>query len=237
MANTTIRLRKSGVTSNVPVSLELGELALNYADGKLYYKNALGTITYISSGASTNSFATINSNSSLIIATSNTDILSLVGSNNITINTDTINKVITIGASLTDSLFINSSSIGASANALTLGSGTINLSNPLTPIYNPSAIIAGQIGSAITPTYNTPFNLSPSVVKNIATYSLPIGVYFIQASIQTPTPVTYQGLGISSASATVQYECWSNILTDTYIWFALCVSRMVVITRRQLLIT
>jgi hypothetical protein len=120
--------------------------------------------------------------------------------------------------------------IGASANALTLGSGTINLSNPLTPIYNPSAIIAGQIGSAVTPTYNTPFNLSPSVVKNIATYSLPIGVYFIQASIQTPTPVTYQGLGISSASATIQYECWSNILTDTYIWFALCVSRMVVIT-------
>ena len=117
MANTTIRLRKSGVTSNVPVSLELGELALNYADGKLYYKNASGVITYISSGATTNSFATINSNSSLIIATSNTDILSLVGSNNITISTDTINKKITIGASLTDSLFINSSSIGASANA------------------------------------------------------------------------------------------------------------------------
>jgi hypothetical protein len=117
MANTTIRLRKSGVTSNVPVSLELGELALNYADGKLYYKNASGVITYISSGATTNSFATINSNSSLILATSNTDILTLVGSNNITINTDTINKKITIGASLTSSLFANSPNIGASANA------------------------------------------------------------------------------------------------------------------------
>jgi hypothetical protein len=120
--------------------------------------------------------------------------------------------------------------IGASANALSLSSGTINVNSPLTPNYNPSAIVAGQIGSAITPTYNTPFTLSPSVVKNIATYSLPIGVYFIQASIQTPTPVTYQALGISSASATIQYECWSNILTDSYIWFALCVSRMVVIT-------
>ena len=117
MANTTIRLKKSGVVSNVPSSLDLGELALNYADGKLYYKNASGVITYISSGATTNSFATINSNSSLILATSNTDILSLVGSNNITINTDTINKKITIGASLTSSLFANSSNIGASANA------------------------------------------------------------------------------------------------------------------------
>jgi hypothetical protein len=96
MANTTIRLRKSGVASNVPNSLDLGELALNYADGKLYYKNALGTITYISSGATTNSFATINSNSSLILATSNTDILSLGGANGINITTDTINKVITI---------------------------------------------------------------------------------------------------------------------------------------------
>ena len=133
----------------------------------------------------------------------------------------------TKGAIITGS---NKIVIGSATNALTLGSGTINLSNPLTPLYNPSAIVAGQIGSSITPTYNTPFNLSPSVVKNIATYSLPIGVYFIQASILTPTNVTYQGLGISSASATVQYECWSNILTDTYIWFALCVSRMVVIT-------
>jgi len=117
MANTTIRLRKSGVTSNVPVSLELGELALNYADGKLYYKNASGVITYISSGATTNSFATINSNSSLILATSNTDILTLVGSNNITINSNTGTKTITIGASLTSSLFANSPNIGASANA------------------------------------------------------------------------------------------------------------------------
>jgi hypothetical protein len=147
-----------------------------------------------------------------------------VGSNTL----QTSNIVIgTKGSVITGS---NKIVIGASANALTLGSGTINLSNPLTPLYNPSAIVAGQIGSSVTPTYNTPFNLSPSVVKNIATYSLPIGVYFIQASIQTPTPVTYQGLGISSASATIQYECWSNILTDNYVWFALCVSRMVVIT-------
>lgn len=108
--------------------------------------------------------------------------------------------------------------------------GTITLFKPLTPSYNPSVIIAGQIGYSITPTYITPFGLSPTVVKNIASYSLPIGVYFIQANILTPTPITYQGLGISSTSATIEYECWSNILTDNYIWFALNVSRMVVIT-------
>ena len=96
MSNTNIQLRKSGVTGNVPDSLAYGELALNYADGKLYYKNGDGVITYISSGATTNSFATINSNSSLVIATSNTDILSFGGANGISINTNTVSKVITI---------------------------------------------------------------------------------------------------------------------------------------------
>lgn len=118
MANTTIRLKKSGVVSNVPASLDLGELALNYADGKLYYKNADGLITYISSGATTNSFATINANSSLVIATSNTDILSLAGANNITINSDGISKTITIGAKLSDSLTLTEPQTGASSNAV-----------------------------------------------------------------------------------------------------------------------
>ena len=96
MANTTIRLRKSGVTSNVPVSLELGELALNYADGKLFYKASNGSIASISTSPATYSFATINANSSLILATSPYDTLSILPGNNITISTDTFNKRITI---------------------------------------------------------------------------------------------------------------------------------------------
>jgi len=101
MANTTLQVRKSGATGNVPPSLAFGELALNYADGKLYYKAANGTITYIQSGTSTDSFATINANSSLILATSPTDTLSIRPGNNITISTDTIGKSITINSTAT----------------------------------------------------------------------------------------------------------------------------------------
>jgi hypothetical protein len=101
MANTTIQLRKSGVSGNVPNSLDVGELALNYADGKLYYKNAENVITFISSGATTNSFATINANSSLIFATSNTDTLSIAAGNNITISACTVSKTITINSTAT----------------------------------------------------------------------------------------------------------------------------------------
>lgn len=39
MSNTTIQLKYSSSTGNTPTFLEFGELALNLADGKLFYKN------------------------------------------------------------------------------------------------------------------------------------------------------------------------------------------------------
>lgn len=98
MANTTLQLKKSGASGNVPSTLSYGELALNYADGRLFYKHANGSIASISTGSSTQSFATINANSSLILATSPSDTLSIIPGNNITISTDTFNKKITINA-------------------------------------------------------------------------------------------------------------------------------------------
>jgi len=48
MAN-TIKLKNSGTSSNTPSSLEHGELAINYADGKLYYKNGSNAIVEFTS--------------------------------------------------------------------------------------------------------------------------------------------------------------------------------------------
>jgi hypothetical protein len=48
MAN-TIKIKNSGTASAVPSTLEHGELGLNYADGKLYYKNGSNTIVEFSS--------------------------------------------------------------------------------------------------------------------------------------------------------------------------------------------
>ena len=42
MSNTVIALKKSDVPYATPASLANGELAINYADGKLFYKNAAG---------------------------------------------------------------------------------------------------------------------------------------------------------------------------------------------------
>ena len=101
MANTKIRLRSSGVTGNIPSSLQFGELALNYADGKLFFKRANNQISSFDLdlvGIQPDSFATINSNSTLILATSPTDTLSIVAGNNVSISTNSSSKTITINA-------------------------------------------------------------------------------------------------------------------------------------------
>jgi hypothetical protein len=121
MANTTLQLKKSGVTGNVPDSLAYGELAINYADGKLFYRHANNTVASISTGSTTDSFATINANSSLILASSPQDTLSIIPGNNITISTDTFNKRITINSTATgggDSIDVYARDKANSANVL-----------------------------------------------------------------------------------------------------------------------
>lgn len=48
MANTRVLLKKSSVASRVPTTndLEYGEVAINYADGRLYYKDSSNNIKY-----------------------------------------------------------------------------------------------------------------------------------------------------------------------------------------------
>ena len=46
----TIKIKRSGTSSQTPSSLEHGELALNYADGKLFYKDATNAIAELSTG-------------------------------------------------------------------------------------------------------------------------------------------------------------------------------------------
>jgi len=82
-----VLLKKSSVSSKTPLStdLEFGELALNYADGKLYYKKSDGTTVdffQTSSSASSSYQATLVSGTN--IKTINSQ--SILGSGNITIS-------------------------------------------------------------------------------------------------------------------------------------------------------
>lgn len=142
MANTTIQLKKSATPSATPASLANGELAINYADGKLFYKAANGTILSISgtgagggSGNLSNSFSTINANGTLIVSDSPTTILTLLSANGITITGDAINDKVTIGYDLPA---INATSQTFTANGtatnFTLSANVLNQKNIIVSI-------------------------------------------------------------------------------------------------------
>jgi len=92
-SNTTVLLKKSGVSGNTPSDLAYGEVALNYAEGKLFYKNGVG----IKSITNQKTFSTINANNTLVLAGSYTDTLNFIGNNGITITGNAINSQVTIG--------------------------------------------------------------------------------------------------------------------------------------------
>lgn len=98
MANTVITLKKSGTPLAAPGSLANGEIAINYADGKLFYKDSTGSIQQISGGG--NNFSTINAAGTLVVADLQNDILTLDQGDNIVITGDIVNDKITIAANL-----------------------------------------------------------------------------------------------------------------------------------------
>jgi hypothetical protein len=97
-SNTTILIRKSVVSGITPGELANGEIAINSADGKLFYSDPIGNILSISNQ---NTFGVVNANSSLVVASNPTDTLSFVAGDNIRIDADGLNKKITISAATT----------------------------------------------------------------------------------------------------------------------------------------
>jgi hypothetical protein len=96
IANTTLQIRKSGTPGVKPTSLANGELAINFADDKLYYKNSVGDISYFYGANNGPSFSVANANNTLILASTPNDTLSIVPGNNITISACTTSKTVTI---------------------------------------------------------------------------------------------------------------------------------------------
>jgi hypothetical protein len=90
VANTRIQLKFSTVASNTPTGLANGEIAINSADGKLYYRTPGGSITYLNAtypaGLTTevqfNDAGVMGSNSGFTFAKSS-QLLTVTGSANI----------------------------------------------------------------------------------------------------------------------------------------------------------
>lgn len=148
---TKIRLKKSGATGNTPSSgdLELGELALNYADGILYYKDDANTIQQIS-GAVANTFETINANGTLIIADAGNDILTLNPGTAINIAGDGLNDAITIGVETNDTITSVLTTAVATANAVNTAANIATLAYALANSGANTVAISQNSGSTLS---------------------------------------------------------------------------------------
>jgi hypothetical protein len=191
MANTVIQLKYSSTPSSTPSSLANGELAINYADGKLYYKNLTGQIVSFSSAAVANvlSFATINANGSLITATATNSILTISNGDNIEISGDIINDIITIKANLKPA-FDAANQAGVIANAAfakanTGGGGGSSDSFTTISVSGQSNIVAGTNDTLTFEAGNNINITTDSVAKTVKIASFGLG-YTDYGSIAAP---------------------------------------------------
>ena len=102
----TIKLKRSSVSGNTPSTsdLELGEVAINTYDGKMFIKKNDGSDSIVeiggSSGTVTEAFKTISvSGQNNVVADSATDTLTLVAGSNMTITTNQSGDTITFASS------------------------------------------------------------------------------------------------------------------------------------------
>lgn len=156
--NTVIQLKKSGDSGNTPVTanLEYGELAINYADGKLFYKNDLDQLKSI---YLPNLFETVNVNGTLLVPTTATEILTYKPDGYISISGASGNDTIIIGESISPiALYANAMSTASYAHA-NAGYNAANSANLLAQAaYNDSntrlSTSGGTVSGSLTVTGN-----------------------------------------------------------------------------------
>ena len=98
MANTTIQIKKSSVPGNKPLSLANGELAINFADGKLFYNNTTNQIAEFAPASGGSYFGTVNAAGTFLVADIANDILTIDAGTNITITPDAANDRMVISS-------------------------------------------------------------------------------------------------------------------------------------------
>ena len=219
IANTTIRIKKSVVSGITPSTLANGEIAINSADGKLFYATPSGAITSIQNQQT---FATVNANSSLILASTPTDTLTIVGANGVSINACTTTKIITVGHSGISN-FPNILNVNYTA-----GAGSQNAALQVT-----GADTKGGTGyadflwannqSAGTTYQNKYFRLNPNgefqIINSVYTQNIfnlnDSGVLTVP-SYAGLTITQGSGLGITFADGTSQTTAASGAATDAY---------------------
>ena len=171
MSNTVIQIKRSSATGNIPDtgSIIHGELAINYADGKLYYKTDTNTVDSI---YTPNLYETLNVSGTLLVPTTPTEILNIIGANGISVSGNSTTDTIRIDETL--SPIINSAY--AQANAAFNYANNISLTPGPTGPQGPTGATGptGPTGAA-GDKYSTSSTTSYTILGNGNTASIVIG--------------------------------------------------------------
>lgn len=164
-SNTIIQLKRSANTGNTVTSSDInyGELALNYADGKLFYRkpdDSIGTIY------TPNVYSTVNVNSTLLVPTSPTKILSLQPQNYITVTGVTGNDTIIISETLSSNVVLKSGgtftgAVGIVDSQLASGNTTLStVSQTVIDTFSASSFRSGKYLIQVTDNVSNYYHLT-----------------------------------------------------------------------------
>ena len=219
----TIKLKRSSVSGNTPGTsdLELGEVAINTYDGKMFIKKNDGSDSIVeiggTSGTVTEAFKTIAvSGQNNVVADSATDTLTLVAGSNMTITTNASGDTVTFassGGGGTQNVFNTFAVSGQSSvvadsttDTLTLAAGSgINITtnagtDTITIAATASAITVQDEGSALS-TAATTLNF--------------VGAGVTASGTGATKTITIPGTGtVSEAFKTIAVSGQSNVVAD-----------------------
>ncbi len=219
MAN-IVRLPYSNTATNTPSSLGNGVLAINQADGTLYYRNASGVVTQLATGgggggglveyATTASFPATGATATLYLATDTRRVYSWTGI--------VYAEVGAVSSSPTDSrwdLFLPPAPTGVSGTAgnaqvaLTWTAPTVSAQTPITSYAVQYSSNSGSTwttwGTAPTTNSATVTSLTNStayVFRVAAMNGVGIGAYSSASASVTPTSVTFVAIPLMTSATT-----------------------------------
>jgi hypothetical protein len=230
---TPIQLYYSSTATNIPSSGNLanGELAINIADEKLYFKNSSGTVKLLASSASTTNVSSISFGSTgLTPSTGTTGAVTVAGTLGAT-NGGTAQSTYTIGDLLYASASNTLSKLGigssgqvltvsagipawssAGSVSLTVGSTTISSGTSGYILYNNAGVLGNLANTgtgnnvlATSPTLVTPVLGTPTsgTLTNCTGYTTAnlSGSISLTTQVSGTLPVANGGTGVASATA------------------------------------
>lgn len=230
MANKVL-LKKSSVAAKVPLATDLdyGELALNYTDEKLYFKNASNVIKSISA-VDTSSFATLTGTQTLtnktISGVSNT--LSNIGNSSLTNSSVTIGSTtVSLGATATTLAGLTSVTSTTFVGALTGNASTATSATNATNATNASQVFVGL--ASANSAFKVPF--ADTTVNTAGNYTLlqdTESTFTYNPSTNTLTAGTFSGALSGNATTattlqtartinTVSFNGSANIIVEPYV--------------------